>query len=254
VLFALGELAVVHRPCVAVVGTRRCTAGGRAVAHDFGRDLAEAGVCVVSGLALGIDAASHRGALGAVDGARPAAVVGTGLDVVYPRRNREVWEAVADRGAVLSEYPLGTGPERWRFPARNRLIAALADVVVVVESDVTGGSMHTVDAALERDRTTMAVPGPVRSRASSGTNALLAAGAPVARDAADVLVVLGLSSGGRERAPAVVPTGDPGLVLEALGWEAATLEQVADRLATPLGPVAVVLVQLEREGCGSTGR
>ncbi|MBW8826285.1 MAG: DNA-protecting protein DprA [Acidobacteria bacterium] len=248
-LFARGDPAVLDRPCVAVVGTRRCTAAGRSLAHELGSDLAAAGICVVSGLALGIDAAAHRGALSAAGGAAPAAVVGTGLDVVYPARNRELWDLVADRGGLLSEYPLGTGPERWRFPARNRIIAGLADVVVVVESDVTGGSMHTVEAALERDRTVLAVPGPVRSRASAGTNALLAAGSLLARDATDVLVALGLDVASRSRVGTVTgPGGSGDQVLDALGWEPATLEQLAERLGTPLGPVAVVLVELERDG------
>jgi DNA processing protein len=245
-LFARGDPRALRRPCVAVIGTRRCSHAGREVARQLGRDLAEAGVCVVSGLALGIDGAAHAGALGG--GTPPAAVVATGLDVVYPRRHAELWRAVGERGVVLSEYALGVWPERWRFPARNRIIAALADVVVVVESHDRGGSLHTVESALERDRTVMAVPGSVRSPASAGTNALLAAGSPPARDATDVLVALGLEQAARGRVAAPGPEGDAGQVLEAVGWEPCTLEQVADRLGTPLGPVAVHLLTLEREG------
>jgi len=181
VLFSCGSLQVLRRPRVAVVGTRRCTYAGRVTARQLGRDLGAAGVCVISGLAHGIDAEAHLGALEARAGAPPAAVVGTGLDVVYPRRNAELWAAVAAAGCVLCEYPLTTRPAAWRFPARNRIIAALADVVVVVESHARGGSMHTVDAALERDRPVMAVPGPVRSPASTGTNDLLAAGSGARR-------------------------------------------------------------------------
>ena len=200
-----------------------------------------------TGLALGIDGAAHAGAL---DGPTPpAAVVATGLDVVYPRRHAALWREVGARGVILSEYPLGVWPERWRFPARNRIIAALADVVVVVESHERGGSMHTVESALERDRLVMAVPGSVRSPASEGTNALLAAGSPPARDAADVLVALGLDRGAWERAPAMVPpVGDAGTVLDAVGWEPSTLEQIADRAGAPLGPVAVHLTGLIAEG------
>ena len=154
---------------------------------------------------MGIDGAAHAGAT-EVDGAPPVAVVGSGLDVVYPRRHRSLWQLVAERGVVLSEHPLGSAPVAWHFPARNRLIAALADVVVVVESQERGGSMHTVDEAQRRDVDVMAVPGPVTSRASTGTNRLLADGAEVARDATDVLVKLGLGSGSRratvERRPA----------------------------------------------------
>ena len=250
VLFQRGRLEVLERPRVAVVGTRRCTHSGRATGRRLGQDLAAAGVCVVSGLANGIDAEAHRGALAAA-GAPPAAVVGTGLDVVYPRENGDLWDQVGVHGVVLSEYPLGTRPEAWRFPARNRIIAALADVVVVVESHTSGGSLHTVESALERGCPVMAVPGPVRSPASAGTNDLLAAGAGVVRDASDVLVVLGLDAaadrrGRREDGPAPAPP-DTG-VLGALGWEPATIEQIAARAGEPLGSVAVELSRMEVGG------
>jgi DNA processing protein len=245
-LFARGEPSVLDGPRVAIVGTRRCSHTGREVARELGRDLAEAGVRVVSGLALGIDGAAHQGALGA-SGA-PVGVVGTGLDVVYPRRHAQLWDDVAAAGVLLSEAPLGALPERWRFPARNRLIAALADVVVVVESHASGGSMHTVDSALERDRLVMAVPGSVRSPASAGTNALLAAGSPPVRDATDVLVALGLDPVVQRRVALAAPDGDAGRVLAAVGWEPATLEQIADRLDAPLGPVAARLAELEGGG------
>lgn len=248
VLFVRGSLDALATRRVAIVGTRRCTWSGRLVARALGRELTEAGVCVVSGLALGIDGEAHAGALD-VAGGRPVAVVGTGLDVVYPARHARLWDAVADAGAHVSEYPLGTQPERWRFPARNRLIAGLAEVVVVVESTERGGSMHTVDAALERDRVVLAVPGPVRSAASAGTNGLLAAGCPPCRDAGDVLVALGLTP--RSIEPAAAPTvDDPELarVLDALGWEPATLDELAERLDAPLGPVAVHLTRLANAG------
>ncbi len=249
VLFHLGRLAVLERPRVAVVGTRRCTYAGRTTAADLGHDLAAAGVCVVSGLASGIDGAAHTGAL-AAGGAPPLAVVGTGLDVVYPRGNADLWAQVAAVGCVVSEYPLGTRPDTWRFPARNRIIAGLAEVVVVVESHARGGSMHTVDAALERDRPVMVVPGPVRSSASAGTNDLLAAGSAPVRDAGDVLVALGLGSGAALRGrsdPRPPPNPLGSRILEAMGWHPATIEQVTERLDQPLGEVAVELSNLERQ-------
>jgi DNA processing protein len=252
VLFVRGDLAALDRPRVAIVGTRQCTAAGRSVARELGHDLAAGGVCVVSGLALGIDGAAHAGALAAPAGsAPPAGVVGTGLDVVYPRRHADLWAAVAATGCLLTEYPLGTRPERWRFPARNRVLAALAHVVVVVESHIRGGSMHTVEAALERDRTVMAVPGPVRSPASAGTNALLAAGSPPVRDAADVLIALGLTGELPRRnapRPPPPPGGPAGAVLDALGHEPATLDQLAVRTGLPLADVAVLVTALEGDG------
>lgn len=246
-VFHTGSLVTLERPRVAVVGTRRCTHAGRAVARELGRDLATAGVCVLSGLALGIDGAAHGGSLEA-RAAPPVAVVGTGLDIVYPRRHARLWADVAAAGAVLSEYPLGTPPLPWRFPARNRIIAALADVVVIVESHARGGSMHTVDAAVERGRTVMAVPGSVRSPASAGTNDLLAAGCAPVRDAGDVLVALGLDGAAVSRSGPPRPAGPPGDALAAVGGEAATLEQVAQRLGAAPAPVAVHLAHLVSQG------
>jgi DNA processing protein len=250
VLFVRGSLDALADRRVAIVGTRRCTWSGRLVARALGTELADEGVCVISGLALGIDGEAHAGALGAAGGGRPVGVVGTGLDRVYPARHARLWEDVATHGALVSEYPLGTGPERWRFPARNRIIAALAEVVVVVESTERGGSMHTVDAALERDRIVLAVPGPVRSPASAGTNGLLAAGCPPCRDAADVLVALGLVRGASSASAGSTTALDPEAqaVLDALGWEPATLDELADRLDAPLGPVAVHLTRLANAG------
>ncbi len=142
ILFHHGDPDVVVGTRVAIVGTRDCTRYGYDLAFEMARDLAAAGISVVSGLALGIDSAAHAGALDA-DLAPPIAVVGSGLDVVYPRRNGPLWRRVAARGVVWSEYPLGSSAVAWHFPARNRLIAALADVVVVVESHGTGGALLT---------------------------------------------------------------------------------------------------------------
>jgi DNA processing protein len=203
---------------------------------------------VVSGLALGIDAAAHVGALRG--GAPPIAVVGSGLDVVYPRGNRTLWAQVASAGVMLTEAPLGAAPVAWRFPARNRLIAALADVVVVVESHERGGSLSTVAEAARRDRPVMAVPGPIRSPASAGANRLLADGCAPVCGLDDVLVALGLSAGrdraARERRPE--PDADGAVVLDALGWHAATLEQLAMRCGLDVGRLVVALERLRLTG------
>ena len=250
VLFVRGAPAALTRPAVAIVGTRRCTPTGRAVATELGRDLAAAGVCVVSGLALGVDGAAHTGALAGAAGAAPVAVVGSGVDVTYPRAHAGLAERVSTAGAVVSEYPLGTPPAAWRFPARNRIIAGLCDVLVVVESARVGGSMHTVDAAIERGRAVLAVPGSVRNPAAAGTNELLSAGCAPARDATDVLVALGLGTVPVHRPPESAPavSRDQALVLDALGWDASSLEQVADRLGESLGPVALHLAELVDAG------
>jgi DNA processing protein len=257
VLFSVGDLEALEGPRVAIIGSRRCTRYGRDVAFELGRDLARLGVRVVSGLALGIDGAAHLGALAAGDGAAPpVAVVGSGLDVVYPRAHGRLWAQVADAGVVLSEAALGARPEAWRFPARNRILAALADVVVVVESRAKGGSFHTVQAADQRGVTVMAVPGPVRSPVSCYTNELLVTGAPPARDVDDVLVALDLIGRGphrrrgAERSPALTTPDDPhqAALLEALGWQPASLDQLVVRTGLSPGQASVALARLEVGG------
>ncbi len=249
VLFSRGDPDVLAGPRVAIVGTRRCSRYGVDIAHELGHDLATAGVAVVSGLAAGIDGAAHAGAL-STPAAPPIAVVGSGLDVVYPARNAGLWRRVEDAGVVLSEAPLGARPEAWRFPARNRIIAALADVVVVVESHEHGGSMHTVAEALRRDRPVLAVPGPVRSPSSAGTNRLLSEGMGPARDATDVLLALGLSPAVRRNASEqrATPSGDDATVLDAVGWQPASLEQLAGRTGLPLPALALATARLEGAG------
>ena len=247
-LFTLGDPAVLHSVSVAIVGTRRCTAAGAAVARELGHDLGAAGVGVVSGLALGIDGAAHRGSMRA-DGPT-IGVVATGLDVVYPRRHADLWHQVATRGVLVSEAPLGTSGERWRFPSRNRLIASLAQVVVVVESGITGGSMSTVDAAVDRGVTVMAVPGPVRSPASAGSNQLLADGCGVVRDATDVLVALG-SSAPSSDVGSVMQTAlrfDDDPVAQAVSVPASSLEEIVGATGLSFGEVATRLATLELEG------
>jgi DNA processing protein len=248
VLFAQGDLTAIDHPRVAIVGTRRCTHYGRDVARQLGRQLAEAGVTVVSGLALGIDGAAHQGALD-VEGAPPVAVVGSGHDVIYPRAHARLQRHVATRGVVLSEWPLGTRPEGWRFPSRNRILAALADVVVVVESHMAGGSRHTVEAANDRGRRILAVPGPITSPASAGTNRLLLEGCGPVTEVDDVLVALGLDV---TVAPTLDfrrrPEGDDAVVLAAVTWTPTNLDQIIARTGLRPGRVAVALAHLEEAG------
>jgi DNA processing protein len=205
-VFHRGDPELLSVSSVGVVGTRRCTTVGRTVAHQIGFDLARAGVGVISGLALGVDAAAHRGAL---DGGGPViGVVASGLDVVYPGSNRTLWEEVADHGLLISEALAGTRPERWRFPARNRLIAALSSGVVIVESHRRGGSLITADEAADRGKPVFAVLGSVSNPAADGTNGLIIDGAIPVRSAADLLDAIG---------PTVVGGPEPSLRPEILG-------------------------------------
>jgi DNA processing protein len=234
VLFCVGDPLVLHVPAtVALVGTRAPTRYGIGVAAQFGADLAAAGVSVVSGLALGIDGAAHEGACGA--GAAPVGVVAGGLDKPYPARHARLWQRVAEHGAVVSESPAGVRTERWRFPVRNRLLAALSDVVIVVESRHHGGARHTVDAAAALGIPVGAVPGSIRSATSEGTNALLADGAFPACSTADILVALSLVGVQIPTGTRAVPAGsdrrrpDPGedrAVYEALSSDAASLDDL----------------------------
>ncbi|MEY2474681.1 MAG: processing protein [Actinomycetota bacterium] len=194
-LYARGDPSLFEARRVAIVGTRNCTAYGRRFARRLGAELAEAGVVVVSGLAIGIDGAAHEGVLSA--GGHPIGVVATGLDVVYPRRHVGLWERVGREGLLLTEEPPHTPPTQWGFPRRNRIIAALSEIVIVVESSAKGGSMHTVDAALARGINVMAVPGPVGAVTSDGTNRLLVDGIPPVTCADDVLLALGLETSPR---------------------------------------------------------
>ncbi|MEM9467648.1 MAG: DNA-processing protein DprA [Actinomycetota bacterium] len=254
VLFRRGLPFTESIPRVAIVGTRRCTGLGRDVARELGHGLAEAGVSVVSGLALGIDGAAHHGVLQA-HGAPPIAVVGGGADVVYPKRHHQLWASLEAAGTIASEAPPGAAPTRWRFPARNRLIAALSDIVVVVESRRAGGSMLTVDEAIRRDRQVMAVPGSVRNPAAVGTNGLLADGCAPVTSVDDVVVALGLGAVHRrstgsarpEPAGAEVPEHLAD-VFDAVDDGATTIDTIIGRVGRPAAVVLAAVGELAGRG------
>ncbi len=263
VLFHRGDIDVLAAPRVAVVGTRKATGYGRRIAHELGAELASAGVCVVSGLALGIDASAHHGVVaafdrstvnaGGVEPAGPVAVVGGGVDAPGPATNATLARRVVQHGVVLSEAPPRTRPAAWRFPVRNRILAALAQVVVVVESADRGGSMLTVEQAQQRDRAVLAVPGPIDSAASAGTNSLLADGAGVCRGIDDVLVTLGIShsvDGSRTPVPDArrEPDGDAASVLHLLGFSPTSVESLSRELDFDVTRLSVALGELESLG------
>jgi len=233
-------------PSVAIVGTRKCTSYGQRVAFELGAALTRAGVSVVSGLALGIDASAHHGSISlerdeTPDGCWPVGVVGSGLDVIYPRRNRDLWTKIADRGALFSEAPPGAQPEAWRFPARNRIIAGLSDAVIVIESRTQGGSLLTVDEAQLRDIPVGAVPGPILSPSSVGTNQLLADGATPILGVDDVLAMIG-----HVRPRPVSESADRPVLndlLESMGWAPLLFDQIC---ALSEDPPAAVAVEVER--------
>lgn len=257
VLFCRGAAAGPGPCAVAVVGTRSATHYGKEVAAELGAVLAAHGVSVVSGLAAGIDAAAHEGALApdAGAGGPPVAVVGAGLDVVYPAATARLRERIEAVGTVLSEAPLGASPEPWRFPLRNRVIAALSQLVVVVESHRAGGALHTVESALARGIEVMAVPGSIRSPASAGTNWLIASGAQVVTSPDDVLVALGRKtvaapsgSAAASPLPHLELTPAERGVLAAVESTPVSTQEILERTERPLGEVALALDRLDAAG------
>lgn len=234
------------REAVTIVGSRRATGYGLRVAEDLGRDLALAGVVVVSGLAIGIDGAAHRGALAA--NGRAIAVLAGGADVVYPPRHGGLHRQIAESGAVVSEQPFGTAPRKQDFPARNRIMAALSAVVVVVEAAEPSGTMITADLARDLGRDLAAVPGPVGARASAGTNGLLKDGCHLVRDAQDVLDLLagvGVVTLVR-RGPPLAPELDR--VLEAVEGGAVAPDELARETGLDGRGAAIALSQLQLFG------
>lgn len=230
---------------VTVVGARRASTYGREVARELGRELAAAGLVVVSGLAFGIDACAHRGA---VESGLTAAVLGCGADVAYPAAHRSLWRRIGESGLVLSELPPGAGAWRWTFPARNRIMAALAGMTVVVEAAERSGSLITADLAADLGRDLGAVPGPVGSRLSVAPNSLLAGGACLVRDAQDVLDAM-LGPGAKR-----VERSGPGLdreqqaVLETLELGAETCDAIAAARGLSGAEAAAALADLESLG------
>jgi DNA processing protein len=230
-----GEPELLARPGVAVVGARACSGYGASVARSLGRELAGAGLVVVSGLARGIDAEAHRGALEA--GGPTVAVLGCGIDRDYPVAHAELARRVAAAGLIVSEYAPGVEPAPWRFPARNRLVSGLCAATVVVEARERSGALITADLALDEGREVFAVPGEITSSLSAGTNALLKLGAAPLTAAADVLASFGLEAAGetRERSP----------LLELLP---ATADELVRCTGLDAAEVARVLVELELAG------
>lgn len=221
VVYGVGDPACLQRPCLGVVGARRATPYGRAAAKMSGRVAAEGGVCVVSGGAMGCDAAAARAALAA--GGRTIVVSGCGADQVYPSESADVFEGAVERGgAVVSVERWGTGPRRWAFPKRNALIAALSRVLIVTEAGARSGTMGTADAAIELGRTLYAIPGPIYSANSRGTNSLIADGARIIPDEASLALAISLDFGFLLMEDGAAP-GKTGPVMAAL-------------LASPLRP------------------
>ena len=242
-LFLTGTAAAAEdgTPALAVVGARRAGEGSLALAARLAGFAAGRGVRIVSGLALGVDAAGHRGALDA--GGATVAVLGCGPDVAYPRANAALWRRIQAAGAIVSEYPPGTPPAPWRFPARNRIIAALADAVLVVEARARSGALITADHALDLGRDVLAVPGAANAPRAAGTNGLLRAGAGLVEHEDDLAGWLGLDPPERARPPDAARA-----LLDAVAAGPAYADELAGRVGRSAAEVGAELAVLELDG------
>ena len=237
------DAELLDRPAIALVGARACSSYGRSVTRFLARDLAAAGLVVVSGMARGIDGEAHRGALEA--GGVTVAVLGCGVDRDYPAAHAELARRICETGLVVSEYERGVEPAPWRFPARNRIIAGLCRATVVIEARERSGALITADFALEEGREVLAVPGEITSSLSAGTNALLRLGAAPATCAADVLEVFGIEPEARQAAPI---DGVAGALLARLGEGALTADELLRAAGVDPGKGSAALIELELAG------
>lgn len=244
-LFGRGRYETLQKQAIAIVGSRRATTYGRKVARRLGRELAEAGLVVISGMARGIDSESH---LGCLEGqGLTIGVLGNGLDVVYPRENQQLYSRVVEQGLLVTEFFPGTKPEARNFPIRNRIISGLCSALVVVEAEGKSGAMITVDFALEQGREVMAVPGPITSPFSQGTNQLIKEGARLVSRVEDIMEEMGLDFGTRPSGSSQQQEEADSLI-EHIGFEPIHIDQLLVLSNLSYGPLAARLLKLEIEG------
>jgi DNA processing protein len=250
-LYAAGLPQLLQRPALAVVGSRNATAQGERNAESFAQALSDCGFTIVSGLALGIDAAAHRG--GIAGRGSTIAVLGTGIDTLYPRRNAALAEQIAQHGLLLSEFPLGTAPAAPNFPRRNRLISGLAQGCLVVEAALASGSLITARAAAEQGREVFALPGSIHSPLSKGCHALIKTGAKLVESADDILAELGgfrPSGFASTTAGAAKPAAhrDSGGLLQHMGHDPVDVDSLCTRAGMSAEQVSSELLRLELDG------
>lgn len=253
VLFLRGDSSLLSPPAVAIVGSRKATVYGRRVAEALGAALAREGIPVVSGLALGIDAAAHRGALGV--GGRAIGVLGAGVDVPHPPTNSALFRIVGEEHLLVSEFLPGEAPLPHHFPQRNRILAALSEAVVVVEAAARSGALITADHATDLGREVLAVPGRVDSRTSRGTNEMIRDGARIVLDPTRIVELLPPvfsrlreAVAGSAEAPRPAPGGDPGRVWRALADGPRSVDELSRELEMEPGRILSVLSELEVDG------
>ncbi len=257
VLYAIGNLNWLNHPSIAIVGSRNATPQGEKNAEEFAASLCNFGLCVVSGMALGIDGAAHRGALKASGKSNGAtiAVVGTGLDIVYPARHRDLAHKIAERGLIISEFPLGTPSKAQNFPRRNRLISGLSLGCLVVEANIDSGSLITARLATEQGREVFAIPGSIHSPVAKGCHQLIKQGAKLVENTQDILEEI------KNLLPETSPTGlmekvlsetatspEVNTVLTLMGFDAINFDTLQQRTALTTEALSAMLMMLELEG------
>ena len=247
-LYIRGSILPEDEWCLAVVGTRKATAYGKQVTEELAADLARNKITIVSGLARGIDSIAHRSALEA--GGRTIAIFGCGLDTVYPAENTTLARSIIERGALISEFPLGTSPKRENFPLRNRVMSGLCLGVLVIEADKGSGALITAQRAVEQNREVFAVPGSILSRASRGTNHLIQDGAKLVRDYTDILEELNLTAVAQQmEVKEVIPASDTeSLLLKQLSTEPTHIDEVCRNSGLPIAEVSSTLTMMELKG------
>ncbi len=249
-LYAIGDLRWLNHPSIAIVGSRNSTPQGEKNAEDFAASLCNDGICIVSGMALGIDAAAHRGAIRA-NGAT-IAVVGTGLDIVYPAKHRDLAHKIAERGLILSEFPLGTPSKAQNFPRRNRIISGLSLGCLVVEANLDSGSLITARMALDQGREVFAIPGSIHSPVAKGCHQLIKSGAKLVENTEDILEEL------KNLLPGISPLGlskeiegdepEPNAVLACMGFDAVNFETILTCSGLTTEALSAMLMVMELEG------
>jgi len=243
-LFAIGSVDLLSSPLVSIVGTRDATPYGIRVTQSLTRAFSHAGFGIVSGMARGIDSAAHRAAL--ENGGKTIAVLGTGIDVPYPAGHRELHRAIGASGLVVSESGPGATAHKGSFPKRNRIIAALGRLTIVIEAGYKSGALITANHALELARPVAAVPGPIDSRQSDGSNQLIRDGALVIASIEDALALVGVTTGAQEQP--IQLAGDEGKVWAAVGTDPVAVDNLASRLGMPARECLAVLTSLEVAG------
>jgi DNA processing protein len=242
-LYAKGNLHLLQSKCIAVVGSRNSTPQGEKNAEDFSTALSEHGYCIVSGMALGIDGAAHRGALRGTGAT--IAVIGTGMDIVYPSRHRELAHQIAERGLIVSEFSLGTPSKAQNFPRRNRLISGLSIGCLVVEANVQSGSLITARLAAEQGREVFAIPGSIHSPLSKGCHQLIKQGAKLVDSIKDIVDELG--STGSFLSVSESPAIEPHPILDCMGYEAVTADWLIEHTGLTSDSLSSMLLMLELE-------